>query len=63
MKAQTSAQYHRRQTPRLKNKLMVHACLIKDRETVGEENKTLKGLSHAMGLLASLTALVCSRMV
>lgn len=42
---------------------MVHACLIKNKEAVGEENKTLEGFSHAMGLLASLIALVCSRMV
>lgn len=39
---------------------MVHACLIKDREAVGGGNKTLKGLSHTMVLLARLTALVCS---
>lgn len=39
---------------------MVHACLMKDEGAVGGGNKTLKGLSHARGLLARLTALVCS---
>lgn len=39
---------------------MVRACLIKGGEAVGGGNKTLKGLSHATGLLARLTALVCS---
>lgn len=34
--------YHGRQAPRMKNKFMVRACLIKDKEAVGGGNKTLK---------------------